>query len=73
LGKRHGHERLREAVATALPTGCGDIAAVRYLLSAGGAAQAPLGSGELGDLVRYERPLAGVQDYDQLLGGEVVR
>lgn len=73
LGKRHGHERLREVVATALSSGCGDIAAVRYLLSAGGAAQAPLESGELGDLVRYERPLPGVQDYDQLLGGEVVR
>lgn len=30
-----------------------------------------LESSELGELVRYERPLPGVQNYDQLLSGEV--
>jgi len=28
-------------------------------------------AGALGELARYERPLSGVQNYDQLLSGEV--
>jgi transposase len=71
LGKKHGHDRLQEAVSVALATGCGDVAAVRYLLTAGSSAPPPLESGERGGLVRYERPLPGVQDYDQLLSQEV--
>jgi transposase len=73
LGNKHGYDRLQEAVVTALSTGCGDVAAVRYLLTAGSAARPPLESCELGGLARYERPLPGVEDYDQLLGGEVTR
>jgi hypothetical protein len=71
LGKKHGHDRLQEAVSLALATGCGDVAAVRYLLTAGRRTTPPLESGELGELVRYERPLSEVQDYDQLLSREV--
>jgi Mu transposase, C-terminal domain len=71
LGKKHGYDRLQEAVRTALATGCGDVAAVRYLLTAGSSAPPPLESSELGELARYERPLPGVQNYDQLLSGEV--
>jgi len=70
LGKEQGYERLQEAVATALSMGCGDAAAVRYLLRAGSTAQPPLESSELGALARYERPLPEVQNYDQLLSGE---
>lgn len=71
LGKKHGYGPLREAVATALATGCGDVAAVRYLLTAGKSLAAPLAMGELGGLERYDRPLPGIQNYDQLLSGEV--
>ena len=71
LGKKHGHDRVREAVCLALASGCGDVAAVRYLLTAGGSVPPPLESGELGELARYERPLPVVQDYDQLLSREV--
>jgi len=71
LGKKHGYDRLQEAVRAALATGCGDVAAVRYLLTAGSSAPPPLESSELGGLARYERPLPGVQNYDQLLSGEV--
>jgi transposase len=71
LGKKHGYGRLREAVRTAMATGCGDVAAVRYLLTAGSGVPPPLESGDLGGLARYERPLSGVQNYDQLLSGEM--
>jgi Mu transposase, C-terminal domain len=70
LGKKHGYVRLQEAVATALSISCGDVAAVRYLLTAGSAAQPPLESSELGVLARYEQPLPQVQNYDQVLSGE---
>jgi hypothetical protein len=71
LGKKHGYDRLQAAVRMALATGCGDVAAVRYLLTAGSGAPPPLESSTLGGLARYERPLPEVQNYDQLLSGEV--
>jgi hypothetical protein len=71
LGKKHGYAPLQGAVATALATGCGDVATVRYLLTAGTTLPPPLKSCELGALARYERPLPGIQDYDQLLSREV--
>ena len=64
LGKKHGYAPLQEAVATALTNGCGDVAAVRYLLTAEASVPPPLESCELGGLARYERPLPGIQDYD---------
>jgi hypothetical protein len=54
LGKRHGWERLQQAVKTALALGCTDAAAVRHLLTAT-------------ELERYERPLPQMNEYDQLL------
>jgi len=71
LGKKHGYATLRTAVARALETGCGDVAAVRYLLTAGTSLPVPLAVGELGELARYDRPLPGIQNYDQLLSQEV--
>jgi len=71
LGKKHGYAPLQAAVTTALATGCGDVAAVRYLLTAETSLPPPLESYELGALARYERPLPGIQDYDQLLSREV--
>jgi hypothetical protein len=44
LGKKHGHDRLQEAVSVALVNGCGDVAAVRYLLTAESCAPPPLHS-----------------------------
>jgi transposase len=70
LGKKHGYNRLQEAMLVALSNGCGDVAAIRYLLTAESGAQPPLESSELGVLARYERPLPEVQNYDQLLSGE---
>jgi len=58
-------------MSLALANGCGDVAAVRYLLTAEASPPPPLESYELGGLARYERPLPGVQDYDQLLSREV--
>jgi len=71
LGKKHGYDHLQQAMSLALANGCGDVAAVRYLLTAEASPPPRLESFELGELARYERPLPGVQDYDQLLSREV--
>jgi transposase len=71
LGKKLGYDRLQQAMSLALANGCGDVAAVRYLLTAEASPPPRLESFELGELARYERPLPGVQDYDQLLSREV--
>lgn len=77
LGRDQGWERLRRAVEKALAAGCSDAAAVKYLVLAEG--QESSGAGrtealvEVGALSRFERPLPVMSDYDQLLGGEVVR
>ena len=71
LGKKHGYDHLQQAMSLALANGCGDVAAVRYLLTAEASLPPPLASADLGGLARYERPLPGVQDYDQLLSREV--
>jgi len=71
LGKKHGYERLQEAVKSALATGCWDVAAVRYLLTMTVEPRVQLEITDLGLLCRYERPLPVVNDYDQLLALEV--
>ena len=73
LGKKHGYDRLQEAVKSALATGCWDVAAVRYLLTEAVEPRVQLEAMELGILSRYERPLPVVNDYDQLLAAEVSR
>jgi transposase len=70
LGRTYGQEKLEAAVEEALALGCGDSAAVRYLLTAGQrqrACPAPL---LVGALAAFERPLPTVDDYDQLLVGQ---
>ena len=69
LGRSHGQEKLRAAVEEALALGCGDSAAVRYLLTADQLERVPPASLVIGDLVAYERPLPTVSDYDRLLVG----
>ena len=71
LGKKHGYDRLQEAVKSALATGCWDVAAVRYLLTVSLEPRPQFETMDLGLLSRYERPLPVVNDYDQLLAAEV--
>jgi hypothetical protein len=73
LGKANGYERLQSAAESALALGCGDEAAVRYLLMSEPANRAPQEALEVGWLGRYERPLPVVNEYDQLLAAEVKR
>ncbi len=69
LGRTHGPEKLRAAVEEALKLGCGDSAAVRYLLTAGQLERACPPPLAVGVLAAFERPLPTVDDYDQLLVG----
>jgi len=80
LGRERGYERLEQAVGTALQMGSSDSAAVRYLmmtdrgeLAAKGSAPIRLEASDLGALIQYERPLPSVQEYDRLLGWEVIQ
>jgi len=66
LGKECGHERLREAVESAIHSGAHDLSAVRYLLMARQEQLNPP-TIEIGALERYERPLPMLHEYDQLL------
>ena len=54
-----------------LALGCGDEEAVRYLMLAEAETRPPQETLEVGWLNRYERSLPVVNDYDQLLAGEV--
>lgn len=69
LGRSHGQEKLRAAVEEALSLGCGDSAAVRYLLTANQLERPRAAALVLGELMAYERPLPTVDDYDRLLVG----
>jgi len=69
LGRVYGQERLRVVVEEALALGCGDSAAVRYLLTASQLERAVPMPLLVGELAAFERPLPTVTDYDQLLGG----
>jgi transposase len=68
LGKRHGWDRLQQAVEKALALGCTDAAAVRHLLTNSDLVRRQTESIELPGLERYERPLPLINEYDQLLG-----
>lgn len=69
LGRRHGQERLRRAIETALALGCHDAAAVQHLLLTPDLARPPAQMIEIGVLRQFERPLPTVDAYDQLLVG----
>jgi transposase len=71
LGKRKGYARLQAAVESALALGCGDEAAVRYLMQAESENRPPQEALEVGWLNRYERSLPVVNEYDQLLAAGV--
>jgi transposase len=70
LGRQEGYSRLEQAVSRALSLGCGDAAAVRYLMNHDGREARRPDRIEVGVLARYERPLPEVGQYDELLAGE---
>jgi len=68
LGSRHGYDRVRAAIESALQLGCIDAAAVRHLIVSDELAhQLPVLLLDLGVLTRFERPLPHVHAYDDLL------
>jgi hypothetical protein len=67
LAKQHGRSRLREAIETALATGCTDAAAVEHLFHARDLSRVPCDAIDIGSLERYQRPLPVMNEYDQLL------
>jgi len=70
LGKAKGYAKLQSAAESALALGCGDEAAVRYLLLTEPIGRPPQECLEVGWLDRYERPQPQVNEYDQLLVAE---
>lgn len=69
LTKEHGRDRLREAIETALETGCTDAAAVYHLVHARDLERPACEVMDIGSLERYQRPLPVMNEYDQLLSG----
>lgn len=67
-GRKHGYERLREAVEQALELGCTDAAAVLYLMRAEKLQHEQVPKIDIQQLAQYERPLPVLSDYDRLLG-----
>ena len=72
-GRRHGYDRLRDGVETALAMGSCDVSAVRYLMTAENLNRAQPEMLEVGTLSRYERSLPVLVNYDTLLNTEVVQ
>ena len=68
LGKRHGWDRLKQAVEESLALGCTDAAAVRHLVTAKELVRTPTEPCEWSGLERYNRPLPEMHEYDLLLG-----
>ena len=67
LAREFGREGLRDAIETALETGCTDPAAVQHLLHAGDLIRPLCEAMDIGSLERYQRPLPVMNEYDQLL------
>lgn len=68
LTKEVGRDRLRQAIETALETGCTDTAAVQHLLQTTDLNRPICEAMDIGSLERYQRPLPVMNEYDQLLG-----
>jgi len=67
LGKQDDRVRLREAIETALETGCTDAAAVQHLFYARDLNRPACEAMDIGLLERYQRPLPVMNEYDLLL------
>jgi hypothetical protein len=68
LAKGVGHDRLRQAIETALEIGCTDAAAVQHLMNAPDLNHRVCEDMDIGTLEQYHRPLPAMNEYDQLLG-----
>ena len=66
LAQKHGHQKLQEAVESALANRCYDSAAVQHLLNAKDLQHASCEAIDVGALGRYARPLPTLQEYDRL-------
>jgi transposase len=67
LGKEFGGDRLRQAIESALETGCTDAAAVEHLLQTRDLRHVVCEAVDIGSLERYQRPLPVMHEYDRLL------
>lgn len=67
LSQKYGHQKLRDAIESALATGCYDTAAVRHLLDGDELRHVSCEAIDVGYLERYARPLPVMHEYDQLL------
>jgi transposase len=67
LSQKHGHQKLREAVESALANRCYDGAAVQHLLNAQDLRHTSCEAIDVGRLDRYTRPLPTLHQYDRLL------
>jgi hypothetical protein len=73
LSPKYGHQKLRDAIESAMATGCYDAAAVRHLLDVDQLQHVACEAIDVGFLERYARPLPGLQEYDQLLTAEAAQ
>jgi transposase len=67
LSQKYGHQKLREAVESALANRCYDGAAVQHLLNAEHLRHTACEAIDVGALDRYTRPLPTLHQYDRLL------
>jgi transposase len=67
LGGKYGYEKLRSSINKALALGCCDPAALRHLISFDALSHQQAEMLDIGVLIKYERPLPQINNYDQLL------
>jgi len=67
LGRTYGAAVLRTTIDTALGLGCADEAAIHHLLMTTHLVRASPAVMAIGPLIRYDRPLPELQEYDTLL------
>jgi hypothetical protein len=72
LGREHGYDPLKQAIANALELGCSDAEAVRYLLLSGELERKAPEPVDLSAFVQYDRPVLPLTNYDALLSGREV-
>jgi hypothetical protein len=68
VGRDCGYEALRQAIEKTLEIGSSDVSVVLLLLNADRSArQRSAEPVEIGELIRYDRPIPTTDTYDQLL------
>jgi hypothetical protein len=68
VGRERGYDALRQAIEKTLEIGSSDVSVVLLLLNTGRAErQRSAEPVEIGELIRYDRPMPTTTNYDQLL------